>query len=124
MLCPTLVGIDQRDVLHHHLLVAQPPHALEAGRRRQPDALGERQIGDLVVLLQDGEDAPVDGIERDRAARGAVVSRLDFSQISSEAAIGHSRPAITETQIGNFFHKDFALADGGVHDPVAQARSP
>ena len=43
--------------------LAQAPDAPEAGRRRQPDAGGERQVRDLVVALKDREDLSVDGIQ-------------------------------------------------------------
>ena len=41
----------------------QRPHAPQAGRRRQPDAARELDIGDAAVRLQLFQDGPVDGIE-------------------------------------------------------------
>jgi len=42
---------------------AQPAHALQAGRRRQADLVGQGLVRDQAVALQDPQDALVEGIE-------------------------------------------------------------
>jgi len=40
----------------------EPPHAAQAGRGRQPDAVGEFKIAEACIRLQRGEDFAVDRV--------------------------------------------------------------
>ncbi len=61
-----LGGIDERHVAGDHPELMQASNATQARRGRQSDPLGEVEIGDLIVLLQDVENFQVDPIEVDR----------------------------------------------------------
>src|SRR6185295_6165803 len=53
------VGVEPAD----GALLAQPPDALKAGRGRETDLARQLLVGETRILLKDGEDGPVDGIE-------------------------------------------------------------
>ena len=60
---PDLDRIHQRHVAGDDALLAQAPDPPVAGGRRDADPLRQRLVGDLVVLLQQGQDLAVDGVE-------------------------------------------------------------
>src|SRR3546814_11003249 len=55
--------VQEGDVARDHARVLELPHPPEAGRRREPDALGQLHVGQASVVLQRGEDLAVDGVQ-------------------------------------------------------------
>src|SRR3546814_10776656 len=55
--------VQEGDVARDHARVLELPHPPEAGRRREPDALGQLHVGQASVVLQRGEDLAVAGVQ-------------------------------------------------------------
>ncbi len=61
---PDALGIEDRRIAADDSLLFEPPHAPRAGRGRQPDPLGEIDVAQAPVALQQLEDADVGAIQR------------------------------------------------------------
>jgi hypothetical protein len=63
---------DPRPVAHHYAGVLQLLQPVPAWRRRQADALGQRQLGDPAVILDLFEDAQIRCVELHAASCPSV----------------------------------------------------
>jgi hypothetical protein len=58
-----LERVQPRLVAQDEALAREALHARQHGRGRQGHRLGQLQVGDAAVFLQDGENAPVDPVQ-------------------------------------------------------------
>ncbi len=72
-----LAAIHQRDAPRDHVLILERLHTARAGRRREPDALGQLEVRQRPIDLQRLQDAPIDLVE-DGIGYGPVHDAIDY----------------------------------------------
>src|SRR6185436_292434 len=79
---PELLAVEHRAVARDHAVLFERPHAAQAWRGGEVQALGERGVGDPPLRLQHGKHLPVHGVHgADHCAPGG-----------SECRKGHDMP--------------------------------